>query len=270
MMMDVNVIIVEDEIHSGEMLRDMISDFRPDWNIQAMLQGVGETVEYLNTNEHPHIIFLDIELADGNCFSIFDQVEVRGSGIIFTTAYNEFALKAFHLNSIDYLLKPIKQEELERAINKFERAVEVINKVHEEEKEKTPVSDQIDYQELARSIARTQGGYRKRFLISKRESFFKLRVEDIAYFYFDARVTFAVSYDGRQHILSQSLDKLEEELDPEMFFRSNRQSIVNVDAIEKFESYFSGKFVVKLVNSLNDKVMISRAKAGAFKEWLNH
>lgn len=268
-MKEVNVIIVEDEVHSGEMLRDMVADYRPDWNIQTMLQSVEETVEYLKNNEHPHIIFLDIELADGNCFSIFDQVKVEDSGIIFTTAYNEFALKAFNLNSIDYLLKPIKQEELERAINKFEHAIDFINKVNEEEKQKS-ITDKIDYQQLALSIAKNQGGYRKRFLISKRESFFKLRVEEIAYFYFDARVTFAVSYDGRQHILSQSLDKLEEELDPEMFFRSNRQTIVNVDSIEKFESYFSGKLVVKLVNGLNDKVMISRAKAGAFKEWLNH
>ncbi len=266
--MEINLIIVEDEIHSAEMLRDMITEMRPEWKVDAMLQSVSETVDYLQTHTHPHIIFLDIELADGNCFSIFDQVEVKESGIIFTTAYNEHALKAFNLNSIDYLLKPIKEEDLERAIGKFEMAIDFTLHLHEaEEKKKT---GDIDYQELARSIMKTQGGYRKRFLISKRESFFKLKVEDIAYFYFDARVTFAVSYDGRQHILSQSLDKLEEELDPEMFFRTNRQTIVNVDAVEKFETYFSGKLIVKLVNNLNDKIMISRAKAGAFKDWLNH
>ncbi|MBK3518883.1 LytR/AlgR family response regulator transcription factor [Carboxylicivirga marina] len=266
--MDVNFIIVEDEIHSGEMLRDMIADYRPEWKLQAMLQSISETVDYLTNNEHPQIIFLDIELADGNCFSIFEQIEVKESGIVFTTAYNEHALKAFNLNSIDYLLKPIKQEELERAIGKFEMAVDFILQQHE--KEETNKTNDIDYEELARSIAKTQGGYRKRFLISKRESFFKLGVEDVAYFYFDARVTFAVTFDGRQHILSQSLDKLEEELDPEMFFRSNRQTIVNVEGIDKFESYFSGKLVVKLVNNLNDKIMISRAKAGAFKDWMNH
>ncbi|TRX65926.1 LytTR family DNA-binding domain-containing protein [Carboxylicivirga sp. M1479] len=265
--MDIDFIIVEDEIHSGEMLRDMIQELRPKWQLKAMLQSVSETVEYLNSNKHPQIIFLDIELADGNCFSIFDQVRVDESGIIFTTAYNEFALKAFNLNSIDYLLKPIKTEELERAIGKFEKAIEVIGRNNEADEPK--IETAIDYQALARSIAKTQGGYRKRFLISKRESFFKLRVEDIAYFYFDARVTFAVAYDGRQHVLTQSLDKLEEELNPEMFFRSNRQTIVNVDAIDTFESYFSGKLVVKLTNKLNDKIMISRAKASAFKEWMN-
>lgn len=266
--MDINIIIVEDEMHSGEMLRDMIADMRPEWKVQAMLQSVSETVDYLKTHVHPQIIFLDIELADGNCFSIFEQVKVEESGIIFTTAYNEFALKAFDLQSIDYLLKPIKVEELERAITKFEKAIEVINNLSENDISKKQ-ADAIDYNELARSIAKTQGGYRKRFLIARRDAFFKLGVEDIAYFYFDARVTFAVSYDGKQHIINQSLDKLEEELDPQMFFRTNRQTILNIDAIERFESYFSGKLVVKLVNKLNDKIMISRAKAGPFKEWMN-
>lgn len=267
--MDINFIIIEDEIHSGEMLRDMVAEIRPEWKLQAMLQSVEESVDYLKANEHPQIIFLDIELADGNCFSIFDQVKVDESGIIFTTAYNEYALKAFHLQSIDYLLKPIKEEELERAIAKFEKAIEVINNLKESDKDKLR-AEAIDYNELARTIAKNQGGYRKRFLISKRDAFFKLGVEDIAYFYFDARVTFAVTFEGRQHILSHSLDKLEEELDPEMFFRSNRQTIINVEAIERFESYFSGKLVVKLVNNLNDKILISRAKAGPFKEWMNH
>ncbi|WP_439185483.1 LytR/AlgR family response regulator transcription factor [Carboxylicivirga taeanensis] len=265
--MDINIIIVEDEIYSGEMLRDMIAELRPQWNMLAMLQSVEETIDYLKTHPHPHIIFLDIELADGNCFSIFDQVKVENSGIIFTTAYNEFALKAFELNSIDYLLKPIKSEELEKAIVKFEKTIELISRAQEEEQQHQ--KRDIDYQELARTIAKTQGGYRKRFLVSKRDAFYKLGVEEVAYFYFDARVTFAVTYEGRQHILNQSLDKLEEELDPQMFFRSNRQTIINVDAIERFESYFSGKLVVKLVNNLHDKIMISRAKAGPFKEWMN-
>ena len=264
--MDINVIIVEDEIRSGEMLRDMIADMRPQWNIQAMLQSVAETVSWLNNNEHPHIIFLDIELADGNCFVIFDEVEVDNTGIIFTTAYHEYALKAFHLNSVDYLLKPIKSSDLERAINKFDKMLEILAKVQDDEKQENKT---IDYQELAKSIMKANGGYRKRFLIAKREAFFKLGVDEIAYFYFDSRVTFAVGFDGRQHILNHSLDKLDEELNPEAFFRSNRQTIINIEAIEKFESYFSGKLVIKLVNGLNNKVMISRAKAVAFKEWMN-
>ncbi|SMO46057.1 two component transcriptional regulator, LytTR family [Saccharicrinis carchari] len=259
--MDVNVIIVEDEMHGAQMMKDMILELRPAWKVLTILQSIQETVAWLKENKHPNIIFLDIELADGNSFAIFDQVKVE-CGIIFTTAYNEFALKAFDLNSIDYLLKPIKEEDLARSILKYESAVESISKGLEQE-------SFIDYQQLAKSIISSKGGYRKRFLISRRESYFKLSVEDIAYFYFDARITFAVTFEGMEHSINMPLDKLEEELDPAMFFRSNRQTIVNIEAIDRFETYFNGKLIVKLVNKLNDKIMVSRSKAGPFKEWMN-
>jgi len=184
------------------------------------------------------------------------------SPIIFTTAYNEFALKAFELNSVDYLLKPIKETDLIKAIEKFERAIELVER-------ETTKEAQIDYLKLAHSINSSNSGYRKRFLISKRDAFFKLPVDEIAYFYFEARVTFAVAFDGRQHIINQPLDKLDEELDPHVFYRANRQIIVNVEAIDHIQTYFSGKLVVKLINKLNDKIMISRAKASQFKDWMN-
>ncbi|MBS2099860.1 LytR/AlgR family response regulator transcription factor [Carboxylicivirga linearis] len=260
--MQINVIIVEDEVHSAGMLKEMILSLRPEWNVMAILQSVSETVEWLKENTENIVIFLDIELADGNSFSIFEQMKVEHP-VIFTTAYNEFALKAFQLNSIDYLLKPIKESELLKSIEKFERAIELF------ETNVVQSDKSVDYQQLAKNIMSASGGYRKRFLISKRDSFFKLPVEDIAYFYFESRVTFAVSFDGKQHIINQALDKLEEELDPQMFFRTNRQSIVNIEAIDHFEAYFSGKLVVKLVNKLNDKIMISRGKAVQFKDWVN-
>ncbi|TAJ10213.1 DNA-binding response regulator [Marinilabiliaceae bacterium JC017] len=257
--MEVNVIIVEDEVHSGEMLKNMVARIRPQWNIKALLQSVSETVHWLKNNEIPHVIFLDIELADGNCFSIFEQVYVE-SGIIFTTAYNEFALKAFKLNSIDYLLKPIKEAELLQAIDKFEKAMS-----HFE----NSVKPSIDYRQLVNTIRSSQGEYRQRFIISKRESFFKLPVDDIAYFNFENRITYAVTFDNKQHVLNQSLDKIEQELDPKCFFRTNRQTIVNIEAIDRFEVYFSGKLVVKLINNLNDKIIVSRVKASHFKDWMN-
>ncbi len=257
-----NVVIVEDELHTAGMLKDMLLSLRPDWNVLAILQSVAETVEWLQNNDESALLFLDIELADGNSFSIFDQIKVEYP-IIFTTAYNEYALKAFELNSVDYLLKPIKESELLKSIEKLERAAKLI------EENVTSTRSQVDFQQLAKSIMKSGGAYRKRFLISKRDSYFKLPVEEIAYFYFESRVTFAVGFDGTQHILNQPLDKLEEELDPEMFFRTNRQSIVNIEAIDHFEAYFSGKLVVKLVNKLNDKIMISRGKAVQFKDWVN-
>lgn len=257
--MKTKVIIIEDEQHLALMLKDMILEIRPQWSISAMLQSVHDAVEWLSNNMHPQVIFLDIELADGNCFSIFNQVKVQ-SDIIFTTAYNEFALKAFELNSIDYLLKPIKATSLKKAIDKFDSA-----------KERYLKNDgpSINYQELASSILSSQKSYRQRFIISKRESFLKLAVDEIAYIYFDNRITFAVTFDGQQHIINQTLDKTEQDLDPIQFFRANRQTLLNVDAIERFEVYFSGKLMVKLIKGLNDKIMVSRAKASLFKEWIN-
>ena len=256
-----DVVIVEDELHTAKMLQDMLQDMRPEWNVLAIIQSVKETVEWLKEMDGTFLIFLDIELADGNCFSIFEQVKVE-SPIIFTTAYNEFALKAFELNSVDYLLKPIKESDLIKAIEKFERAIELVEK-------ETTKEAQVDYLKLAHTIKSSNGGYRKRFLISKRDAFFKLTVEEIAYFYFEARVTFAVTFDGRQHIINQPLDRLDVELDTQVFYRANRQTIVNVEAIDHIETYFSGKLVVKLINKLNDKIMISRAKASQFKDWMN-
>ncbi len=256
-----DIIIVEDELHTAKMLRDMVQELRPEWHVVAILQSIKETVLWLENNEEPFLIFLDIELADGNCFSIFEQVKVE-SPVVFTTAYNEFALKAFELNSIDYILKPVKEVDLLKAIDKFERALELIEMESNKE-------SQINYQKLANSIMASKGGYRKRFLIAKRDAFFKLPVEEIAYFYFESRVTFAVGFDGRQHVINQPLDKLDEELDPQDFFRANRQTIINEAAIDHFETYFSGKLVVKLQNNLGDKIMISRAKASQFKDWMN-
>lgn len=262
--MHAQVIVVEDEIHSGTMLAKMIGRLRPAWDVKATLQSVADTVAYLQSNPKPDIIFLDIELADGNCFSIFEQVKVD-SGIIFTTAYNDFAIKAFKLNSIDYLLKPIKENDLLQAIEKYENVRALLSESETETESKSGV----DYDQLAHLINTSQNGYRKRFLISRRESYFKLDAKDIACFLFDARITYAITFDNQRYVINHSMDRLENELDPEVFFRANRQTIINMEAIDRFESYFNGQLAIKLVNNIEDKVLVSRIKASQFKEWLN-
>ncbi len=252
-------IIVEDEVHSAQMLESMIGDIRPDWSLDGTFDSVEETVNYLQNNEHPNLIFLDIQLADGLCFSIFDKVKVE-SGIIFTTAYDKYALKAFKLNSIDYILKPVKESALVSAIQKLENVLQLL------ESESKP---EIDYAELLKGIKDGQVNYRKRFLISKRESYFTLPLEDVAYIYFESKMTYAVSFDGKEHIVNFTLDKLEEELDPKFFIRANRQAIVNLNAIHSLENYFGGKLIVKLLPQLDQKFVISRAKASVFKDWLD-
>lgn len=257
--MAINVVIVEDEVYSGTMLKTMVTELRPAWNILAMLQSVSETVHWLNSNPQPDIIFLDIELADGSCFEIFNEVKVE-SGVIFTTAYHEYALKAFQLNSIHYLLKPIKKEELLQAVEKYEAILDLI---------KPEPTASIDYRALALEINGTKVSYRNRFLVSKKGAYFAHPVTDVAYLYVDTKVTFLVSFDGTQYSYSASLDKLEPELDPTLFFRSNRHSIVNINAIEKFEAYFSGKLALQLKNKIGEKIIVSREKAQAFKSWIN-
>ncbi|HUX54803.1 MAG TPA: LytTR family DNA-binding domain-containing protein [Williamwhitmania sp.] len=257
--MDVKVVIVEDEVHTGAMLRNMIAELRPAWDVLAMLQSVKDTVAWLSSNPHPEIIFMDIELADGSCFEIFNEIEVE-SGIVFTTAYHEHALRAFQLNSIHYLLKPIKKDELEQAIVKFEKILELIQPEEHVA---------IDYHTLAQEITNSQLSYRRRILVSKRGAFFSLPMDDVAYIYVDTKVTFVVAFDGKQYPISQSLDKLEPELDPALFFRANRQAIVNLNAIEKFEAYFNGKLVLHLKNQLGEKIIVSRDKAMALKSWMN-
>jgi len=252
------VILIEDELHNYKLLRGLIEALRPDWVIEAHFTGVKNSVDWLNKNPHPDLIFMDIQLADGNCFSIFKQVELDSS-VIFTTAYDEYAIQAFKVNSIDYLLKPIKSEELERAILKFEKLVK--------QSEQKPIIS--NYTELLEAIHQQDKKYRKRFLITGSTAFSKLNVEDIAYIYTDNRVTFAMTFENKEYILNQSLDKLEEELDPEIFFRANRGLIINSESIQKIENYFGGKLIVQLVHPFDKEVTVSRLKASAFKDWLD-
>jgi DNA-binding LytR/AlgR family response regulator len=261
--MQTKVLVVEDEIYSGKMLTNMIGQIRPDWQVCSVLQSVADTVSFLQSKPNINLIFMDIELADGNCFSIFEQIKVD-TPIIFTTAYNEYAIKAFKFNSIDYLLKPIKQTDLAQAIEKYENVLQMIRDAGD-----SNALPAIDYDHIAHLISTAQNGYRKRFLISRRESFFKLDTKDIACFIFDARITYAVTFDNQRYIINHSMDKLESELDPEVFFRANRQTIINMEAIDKFESYFNGQLAIKLKNNIEDKILVSRIKATQFKEWIN-
>lgn len=253
------VVIIEDEQHNCKMLIGMIKDIRPEWEIVKSLESVKQSVEWFSNNEHPDLIFMDIQLTDGICFSIFEKVNVE-SMIIFTTAYDEYAVQAFKVNSIDYLLKPIKEEDLKMAILKFESLVKNSN---------YKINEKPDYETLLRALKSGENNYRKRFLISGSTSFFKIETKDIAYFYTENRVTFVVLFDAKEHIIDLTMEKLEDQLDPEMFFRANRSQIINIESIQKFESYFGGKLSVRLVNPFKDSVLISRLKATEFKNWLD-
>ena len=256
-----NVLIIEDEQHNARMLADMLRGLRPGWRLCGMAESVRQSVELLRKEPQPDLVLMDIQLSDGICFSIFKQVNVR-SRIIFTTAFDHYAVQAFRVNSIDYLLKPVKTAELERALDKFER----MGGMHPPGTS-LPVPDPSDHEHIMRAILSGRKEYRKRFLISTGSTYQRLDTRDIACFTSENKITTAHTFRGDQYVVDFSLDRLEEELDPADYFRADRRTIIHIDLVGRFEDYFGGKLVVRLKAPVNDRITVSRLKAAAFKVW---
>lgn len=252
--------IIEDEIPAARLLNKMLKELRPNWEILILPGNVEGAVKWFRSNPHPDILFLDIQLTDGVSFSFIEQADPE-SMIVFTTAYDEYAIRAFKVNSIDYLLKPIDKDSLSETLEKYER---LTSKFYKE------FNKQGDILEILQQISSPGKKYRTRFLISGDDKLFTLQVDDIAYFYTENKITFAVTHQNKEYIIDMSLDKLCEQLDPDRFFRTNRQTVVSVQAIQKIENYFLGKVVVRVIPSFKDKIIVSREKIGAFKLWLNY
>jgi DNA-binding LytR/AlgR family response regulator len=252
------VLIVEDELPTQRLLRKMIEELRPDWEVVAATSGVEETVEWLENNPHPDLVFMDVQLADGLSFEIFDKIKLN-SIIVFTTAYDEYAIKAFKVSSIDYLLKPIRAEQLENAMQKYERINAAL----------APRIDISELKDLSSLIKEGRPPYRNRILVPVADGFLKLNIADVAFFQSSQKVTTAITYSRKPLIIDMTLEKLEDELDPQHFFRANRQFILHIDAIQRIETWFNGKLVVKAKPEAEEKIVISREKARSFKEWIN-
>ncbi|WP_088653915.1 LytR/AlgR family response regulator transcription factor [Geofilum rhodophaeum] len=252
------ILIVEDELPSQRLLKNMIVELRPDWQVVATTTGVEETVEWLQNNPHPQLIFLDVQLSDGLSFEIFDQIKPQ-SVVVFTTAYDEYAIHAFKVNSIDYLLKPIRPEQLEESLKKYERLMLTL----------TPRIDLSELKNLSALLQEGKPTYRNRILVPAADGFLKLNVRDVAFFHSSQKVTTALTHNQQPHIVDMTLEKLEEELDPDLFFRANRQFLLHIDAIQRIETWFNGKLVVKTRPEADEKIVVSREKARSFKDWIN-
>lgn len=253
-----HVTIIEDEIPAARLLHSMIARLRPLWEITIVPGSVDEAVAWFQEHPHPDLIFLDIQLADGNAFDFLSAVH-PSSLIIFTTAYDQYAVRAFAVNSIDYILKPIDEKRLLDAIVKYE-SLQNIGMPQPEEYLST----------LLDTLQHKERRFRTRFLIYGAERFWSLQVADIAYFYSENKVTFAVTKNGQEHIIDLSLNKLMEQLDPEQFFRANRQIIISIDAINHAEPYFNGKIAVSVQPPYKSQITISEEKLSSFKLWLNY
>ncbi len=249
-----NVIIIEDEKPSARRLQRMLGTLEIETN--TMLHSVEEAIAWFKKNTHPDLIFLDIQLSDGLSFEIFEALEIN-SAVIFTTAYDEYALQAFKLNSIDYLLKPIDEVDLAKAVAKFKLRLP----------SQQPVM--IDFNDiksmLVNPLDRT---YKKRFSVKVGQHLKLIATEDIECFYSENKGTYAYTNDGRNYLLDVSLDQLEPDLDPTMFFRVSRKFYINVNAIKDMISYTNSRLQIKLNTFMEHEVIVARERVKDFKDWL--
>lgn len=248
-------IIIEDEEYAARRLENLIKECDPAIEIVAKLQSVKESVAWFKTNQQPDLIFLDIQLEDDLSFAIFEQVQVQ-SKIIFTTAFDEYAIKAFKLKSIDYLLKPINQEELCQAITKY--------KQWDSKKQLF-----FDPAELRKLLLPNQPAYRDRFMVAVGEKLKTINVEDIAYFFSTSGITFVVMNDKRQYSVDLSLDMLKEQVNPSEFFRINRQYFVHLNAIANVIIYPKSRLKVVLNPPTDETIFVSLEKVVDFKRWMD-
>jgi DNA-binding LytR/AlgR family response regulator len=248
-------IIIEDEQLAARRLESLIKNYDKPIDVIAKLESVEESVEWLKSNAQPDLIFLDIHLEDGLSFSIFDKVKVNVP-IIFTTAFDEYAIKAFKLKSIDYLLKPIVQEELNKAIDKY----------MEWSGNNKPV---VDLTELYRLMQSNTKEYRERFSFSVGEKLKTIEVKDIAYFFSTSGITFVVMNSKNQYSIDLSLDKLINELNPKDFFRINRQYLIAHKAISNVFVYPKSRLKIELNPPSQDDVFVSLDRVTEFKKWLD-
>lgn len=248
----IRVLIIEDEETAAKRLQKMVAELLPDAEFAATLSSIGSAVEWFRNNPLPDLAFFDIHLADGSSFEIFNQVKVD-CPVIFTTAYDQYALEAFKVNSIDYILKPVKKEELQQAITKF-------RKLH------FKVPGGFDIQQLLSSLRKAE--YKERFIVRYGEHMKTIQVADIAYFYTENKISFAVLKEGKRYALDHNMDQLEQMLEPRQFFRINRQFIICYHAITEMLSYSKSRVLVKLQPPAKEDTIVSSERSAAFKAWL--
>ena len=247
------ILIIEDEKPAATRLIKLLQGYFPEAALIGHLDTVSRATGWLTENPAPDLIFCDIQLADGISFEIFDKVKVS-TPIIFTTAFDQYAIRAFQVNAIDYLLKPIDPKELERAVDKYKSQSE-------------PQSLNL---EVLKSLIQPQSkAHKSRFLVRFGEKIQSVPVDEIAFFYSEERVTFLQTHAGKKYVLDSTLEQVEAQVDPEVFFRLNRKYISHVDTIEEVLSYSNSRLKVTLRNCADTDILVSREKVTDLKEWLD-
>jgi DNA-binding LytR/AlgR family response regulator len=254
------VLIVEDEVLAAKKLSKTLASVDESAEIIGVSDSIQGTVEWLNSHPAPDLILMDIELADGQSFEIFGLTEVK-SPVIFTTSYDEFALQAFKVNSIDYLLKPVQKEDLEAALNKFKQ----LKTIYKEEKKEDVNLEQI-VKQLQQKLQPKE--FRKRFLVKHGQKLISIEIDEIAYFFSDGRLNFFKTYDNRKFVVDYTMDELEEMLDPDKYFRTSRSFYVSINSIDQIHDYFGNRLLLHLNPPVEKEAIVSREKVSDFKKWM--
>lgn len=249
-----NIIIIEDEKPAARLLQRKVEKLG--LQVNTLLHSVEESVHWFNTNTHPDLIFLDIQLSDGLSFEIFETIAIK-SAVIFTTAYDEYALRAFKLNSIDYLLKPIDEDDLETAVNKFKaRNISASNL-------------SLDFEMIKKMLVNPMDrSYKKRFTIKMGQQLKMINIEDVECFYSENKGTYLHTFDNRDYLLDNTLEQLETELDPKDFYRISRKFILQMKGIKEIQIHSNSRLKVILPTYKDDEVVVARERVSDFKEWL--
>lgn len=248
-------IIIEDEKPAARLLQRKLEKLNIE--VGVMLHSVEEAIDWFSKNEHPDLIFLDIQLSDGLSFEIFEKVEIK-SAVIFTTAYDEYALRAFKLNSIDYLLKPIDEDDLEVAISKFKNRFSVEEKVVK-----------LDFEQIKKMLSNPfEENYKKRFTVKIGQQLKVISIDEIECFFSENKGTYIHTLDNRNYLIETTLEVLEQELDSKKFFRISRKFILPMQSIKEITVYSNSRLKVILPTYKDEEVIVSREKVAEFKSWI--
>lgn len=249
-----NILIIEDEKRNYNRLKRLLEVINPSYRISEPMTSIAETTEYLRQHQAPDLILADIRLSDGLSFEALRQTAVS-SPVIFTTAYDEYAIQAFKYNSFDYLLKPIDEKELAAAIEKV--------------CSRNLMPQSNDIRQLIEQMQRNNYKYRERFLLPYRDGYKSVRADELSHISLVSKSTFLFLRNGTSTLVPFSMDELEMQLNPEVFFRANRQYIIHIDSIEHIGNYFNSRLLIRLKGYPDEKIIVSREKAASLKEWLD-
>jgi DNA-binding LytR/AlgR family response regulator len=247
-------LIIEDEIPAARRLEQQLKKLRPEVEILEVLDSVSSAIAWFDEHPAPDLVMMDIHLADGLSFDIFGQTQVGGM-VIFTTAYDQYALRAFKVNSIDYLLKPIVLEDLEAALAKFEQLTQPI---------------QAPGRDLMAQLLQTlqSRSFKERFIVKSGNALSYIQACDLRWCYVEDSMLFARMNDGKRHLLDYTLEQLEQQLDPKSFFRVNRQFLVHIEAVKRMHPYFNNRLKLELYPLCENEVIVSRDRVADFKRWV--